>query len=486
MEQNKEYRIGWYSRDGYIDFYPLMAEAFRKEGYNVSSYHACNYSLDVEYLSARYGIKEPWVLSRYQKSRKWDISDNAIRDLEKKFNARSLTECLWPDRFEKKLKEDTQRENIVSHFAFWEDFIKTNKIDILVSEFPSILATCVAWVVCQKYGVQFLSFGDMPIQGDRVGIITSWEGHYEGLLDAVKNDYMPIAGDTELDRLTKIYLEDIKCNGVRKTKKAIVDMEEAKSRGVFKGIFFKDILNRLEKIKRDKEYYVYDKSFILRLINRVKAPLYRKMLLLGDTFNRDYFPDKERYFFFPLHMPGEWSNYSFLGLRNADQVAVVREASYCLPLGAYLYVKEHTTGFGNRNMSFYKEIKKIPNVRLINPYANTMELIKKSQAVVTLGSTVGFETFLLRRPVIYWGEPWYRGFFGMYKANTPEQLSRLMQNAGSLHVATDEEVYRCIRAMFASSFQGFTYPLTTLIEESNIYKFVRATAKYLIQKFSIH
>ena len=478
--------IGWYARDGYLDLYPLISEQLKLDGYPVASFYACNCTLDKDHLYENYGINDIWVLSKYILRKDWNISDRAIRTLETKYNSRAIIECLWGDKFELKLTESELRKNLVSHFDFWESFVKNLEIKVLVSEHTSILSTCVAWMVCKKYNVSFVSFGTVPIKGGRVGIITDWKGHYEGLDEIIKNDLSINNGDSL--ELTKEFLEKIKQLGVRKSETALFDMEKVDKISLFPRITFSynDFKKRMIRRKKRTEYYLYRKTITEELRDRLRRrfrQFHRSFLIKRGVFhqrNNDYNPNEDRYYFYPLHMPGEWANYPFLGLRIANQLNLVHEIADCLPVGSYLYVKEHTTGFGNRKKrDFYLEIKNYPNIRMINPYEDTIDLIKHCQAVITLGGTVGFEAFLLRRLVFYYGEPWYRHFPGMSKIGSPEELALLMQKASEFPVATDTEIYKCVAAMYDVSFEGYAYKLSMLKDPENIFRYTKALAEYL-------
>ena len=240
-------------------------------------------------------------------------------------------------------------------------------------------------------------------------------------------------------------------------------------------------------IRRKKltEYYLYRKSISEELRDRIKQrfkKFYRLLLINSGLFhqrNSNYNPNKDRYYFYPIHMSGEWGNYPFMGLNIAKQPNLVREIADCLPVGSYLYVKEHTTGFGNRKKKFYLEIKKHPNIRMINPYEDTIDLIKHCQAVITLGSTVGFEAFLLNKPVFYYGEPWYTNFPGMSKVRSSEELAMLMQNASEFPVATDSQIQKCVAAIYDVSCEGYLYNPSMLKDPENIIRYSKALVEYL-------
>ena len=58
---------------------------------------------------------------------------------------------------------------------------------------------------------------------------------------------------------------------------------------------------------------------------------------------------------------------------------------------------------GYRPRSFYKEIKKMPNVKLIEPSVSSFDLIRTCELCILITSTVGFEATLLKKPVVTLG-----------------------------------------------------------------------------------
>lgn len=65
---------------------------------------------------------------------------------------------------------------------------------------------------------------------------------------------------------------------------------------------------------------------------------------------------------------------------------------------------------GRNSVRLLRRLRQRANVRLVGPYTNTHELIRRSEAVVVIGSTVGIEALLYDKPVLTLGVPYYAGF----------------------------------------------------------------------------
>lgn len=116
--------------------------------------------------------------------------------------------------------------------------------------------------------------------------------------------------------------------------------------------------------------------------------------------------DKDKFVFFPLHINPEASTM-IIAPNFVNQLSLIEIIAKNIPLTYKLYVKEHFPSVGTRDRNFYKELKKFPNVKLINPWDDTFELIKKSSLVMTISGTAGWEAGMLRKPVITFSETFY-------------------------------------------------------------------------------
>ena len=66
-----------------------------------------------------------------------------------------------------------------------------------------------------------------------------------------------------------------------------------------------------------------------------------------------------------------------------------------IPHGWEIYVKEHSNAIGFRSPRYYDELRRIPGVRLIDPYADTFKLMEASKLVLSPSGTVCLEAGLL-------------------------------------------------------------------------------------------
>ncbi|EQB04745.1 capsular polysaccharide export protein, LipB/KpsS family [Sphingobium baderi] len=134
----------------------------------------------------------------------------------------------------------------------------------------------------------------------------------------------------------------------------------------------------------------------------------------------------ERFLLYPMHFHPE-SSTSILAGTYLDEYEVIRNIAFSLPEGMRLYVKDHISAWAYPTRDFYRRIRRLPNVRLLGPNEPTKQLIKQSEGVITLTSTVGYEALILKKQVFLFGTVFYSFHRGVTKVADPTQLRSLLQ-----------------------------------------------------------
>lgn len=176
----------------------------------------------------------------------------------------------------------------------------------------------------------------------------------------------------------------------------------------------------------DKKYndYSSDMNPWYYLIDRIKRKS-RNLIGLSDLY--DTFNPEEDFAFFPLHLEPELA-LLFQAPFYTDQKSLIRQIAKSLPVHYKLYVKEHPLMVDFRPRSFYKELKKIPNVKLINPTISGVKVIPHAKLVTTITGTAGWEAALLKKPVITFGDHFYNSLSMIKKCTEIEKLPYLIKD----------------------------------------------------------
>lgn len=169
----------------------------------------------------------------------------------------------------------------------------------------------------------------------------------------------------------------------------------------------------------------YVKRNFLLWLNQYRHPRY------------DIFDPKESYVYFPLHFEPElslmlWAPY------YTDQINVIFNIAQSLPINFKLYIKEHPAMLTSRDREFYKKLKSIPNVRLIRPGLDSIDIIKRAKIVMTVTGTAAWEAVLLKVPTIIFGATYFDILSGVKRCKIPEDLPNLVNEC--LHYDGQNEI----------------------------------------------
>jgi len=169
-------------------------------------------------------------------------------------------------------------------------------------------------------------------------------------------------------------------------------------------------------------FYLNYHPFVTSIAHRILlSRIYKKYLDFQVKNNLQKDLGNEDFYFFPLNVPAE----SELFIRNpkyADQLETLKNISNNLPEGNMLYVKQHPGISGVLSKEVASEIDRIKNIKLIKTDYNTFDIVKKSKGVIMVSSSVGFEAYLLNKPVIVLGYWPYTELASFIKINAIEEL----------------------------------------------------------------
>lgn len=115
------------------------------------------------------------------------------------------------------------------------------------------------------------------------------------------------------------------------------------------------------------------------------------------------------YIFYALHKQPE-SSIDVFGRYFEDQFTNILNLWRNLPPGWQLVVKEHTNAIGDRNFNFYRKIKKLSNVLLVNEREDSKKIIKNAQLVATVTGTVAYEASLMGIKSFTFAPCFFNGF----------------------------------------------------------------------------
>lgn len=106
--------------------------------------------------------------------------------------------------------------------------------------------------------------------------------------------------------------------------------------------------------------------------------------------------------YFPLHKEPE-TNMLSASPDFFNQISAITSLARDLPVGVPLVLKEHIPALGLRGPSFYKDLRDLKNVLLIDTLESSIEIIKEASVTVTISGSAGLEASVIGKPAIQFG-----------------------------------------------------------------------------------
>ena len=162
---------------------------------------------------------------------------------------------------------------------------------------------------------------------------------------------------------------------------------------------------------------------------------------------------KESFIYFPLHLQPERSTL-ILSPFYTNQLEVIKNIAKSLPIEYKLYVKEHPMQeiHSWRKISYYKEILRLPNVKLIHPSITNEQMIRESDLVMTITGTGGLEAALYDKPAIVFADVIYSKLQSVFTVKNIEDLPKLIRHALKTKVEI-KDINRYVNLIKKNSFE---------------------------------
>ena len=163
-------------------------------------------------------------------------------------------------------------------------------------------------------------------------------------------------------------------------------------------------------------YYYPINPYKIGLFGRSRNKRLRRKNLTKE-FNKNFeaIDLNSKYVYFALHFEPERTTNPDGGEFH-DQAIAVAKLRDLLPDNVDIFVKEHPTHFyrserGSRGRSpvFYNFLSNINGVKLVPQDTDSLELIKSSIFVATIAGSVSFESAIMGKQSLIFGDTWFNG-----------------------------------------------------------------------------
>ncbi len=175
--------------------------------------------------------------------------------------------------------------------------------------------------------------------------------------------------------------------------------------------------------------------------------------------------EQDKYFYFPLHLIPE-STTSIKVPLFLNELEILHIISRSLPCGMTLIVKEHGAMIGERPLSFYREVNKLPNAKMVrlDQFPSSLEWILRSKGVITLTGTTALEAALSGKPSIMVGETVFVNIDGIERLRDLDSLPEILTRY-SMEKTLDNRLPAARYIKYCRTY-GLKWPMHTILFES--------------------
>ena len=206
-----------------------------------------------------------------------------------------------------------------------------------------------------------------------------------------------------------------------------------------------------ENVETHFSYYGRTRKKIIKNELMAEVNIKKRKSFIDKNLHKTY--DKnEKIIFFPLHQEQERALLISAPFFT-NQIETIEHVVKSIPIGYKLFVKEHPLMKmrGWREISDYKKIINLPNVKMINPDVNSLELIKNCKLIISINSTAGFEALFYNKPSINFQKRGYSEISSSFVVNELNNLPKLIRDALKTQVNA-QEVYNYVKKITKNLF----------------------------------
>lgn len=479
-------KILLFSRCDLVHFYGSMHPILNK---NFDVVHLAYSEKEGKILKEKYQIKDVYIFkslvenllnrNEYLKVSSDFLDDFIVTNTNSRFN---LNSAIQSDRTFSKLEYSCCLILAKVYYLFWDEFLRSHEVDIVIHEPNSLYFNQIGSAVCNSIGSEFLTF--IQVYGNKQ--FNFLIVHADDGTIYVKNE---LTNKLDMDHRVNQFLMEF-----HKDSKPLMSYLTKKNKNYIHKIFY--FSKFLIGLVKDYLFtYFSSLRFKFTLIDHVeiyhaKVKNYLQMIRNNYYYNFSITysnPDfKEKYFYYPIHLEPEavvlyWGD----GLYS-NQVKLIQNIASQLPPETYLYVKDHPHAGSYRDSIDYYRIQSVPNIRLLNPSISGKTIIAESQGVITLNGTSGFEALLLKKQVYTFGNCFYNICPKVKKIHNIKDLRNEIYAQQEEFDFENHELMSFIKMYIGNVEEGFVsyFNNRSLRLGINDKKNCEAIAKILIKRFS--
>lgn len=312
-----------------------------------------------------------------------------------------IAEVILMDRFLRSERQDWALRYAAYVHGALAAFIDQHRIELAVGQ-PDNVPDLLAEALMQARGGRYAAPFEFRMPTHRFML---WDSRVEGRPH--------ITGAATPGDVTEADLSEARALRDRVTSGTKMRQVEAKSGPPAMGAGFlkqlvRGFLHRALVVSRHDVYMYTPRSALFDLRYHMTPINHRRLARIWDRLFEQP-RDGERFVFYALNYAPEHT-VDVEAPSFVSTYETVRNIARSLPLGVRLYVKEHPTGVGLRGPAELERIKRLPGVRLIDPWVDSHALIKAAELTVSLSGTVSLEAAMYGRQTAILSDIFIAGF----------------------------------------------------------------------------
>ncbi|RKX28701.1 MAG: hypothetical protein DRP47_03635 [Candidatus Zixiibacteriota bacterium] len=135
--------------------------------------------------------------------------------------------------------------------------------------------------------------------------------------------------------------------------------------------------------------------------------------------------EQNRFALFTLHKQPE-ASIDVMGGVYTNQLALIEILSKLLPVNCTLLVKEHSNAIGDRGRDFYNSIISMKNVRIVDPWVNSHDLLKQIDIVFSVSGTIGMEASIMGKKAVLFCPTFFTKMPNVYFINDLTSIKKVL------------------------------------------------------------
>ena len=306
----------------------------------------------------------------------------------------TVNQSLIMDRFVIFKNKPDINEYMFLYYRDIKRFLQEKQADIVFAE-PTNCNEMMTHIVCGELSVPLVAPWDMRYPARR----TIFCPGYDQATLAVADESTEVEPETGHQLIDDFAARQERPFSFKKfNEQKIIDSRKAA----------RVTANRLRLLHPSSRRHLTHHDFSERLRNalgRIVNGFYMRHICRHDQL--DNIPGKLA--FYPLHVQPE-SSIDVQGSFFSDQLKLIKDIRRSLPFDMTLVIKEHPNFLGQRGPSFFRQLRRIPNVKLVPYSMSTFDIYRRTAIVFTVTGTAAYEAGLLGIPAVTFAPMYFGGF----------------------------------------------------------------------------